>query len=72
MLFIYFVIPLSENILSFLGAWLKYQETRFSTETYKISKRAQKEVEESTSSVSKIGFSYEEENPKEEDEDDDS
>lgn len=73
MLFIYFVIPLSENILSFLGAWLKYQETRFSTETYKISKRAQKEVEES-SSIHPIGFTYtdEEETPEEEDEEDDS
>lgn len=62
------MIPLLENVLSFLATWLKYWETKFSTETYKISKRATKELD-AEDNPKKIGFIYEEETPeKKEDE----
>lgn len=61
-MFIYFIIPLFESILSFLSTWLKYKETYYSAETYKMSKRASKEVEED---AKVIGFVYDEEDPEE-------
>lgn len=61
-MFIYFIIPLFESILSFLSTWLKYKETYYSAETYKMSKRASKEVEEDAKA---IGFVYDEEDPEE-------
>lgn len=60
------MIPLLESVLSFLATWLKYQETKFSTETYKISKRATKELDAEDNKKA-IGFVYEDENPEEED-----
>ena len=71
-LFIYFVIPLLESALSFLITWLKYKEAQYTAETYKISKKAEKEANaEERTHV--IGFAYEdieeEEIPEEEDDD---
>lgn len=76
-LFIYFIIPLLESVLSFLATWLKYKETKYSAETYKISKKAQKEATEGENRTHVIGFSYdneeydEEEIPEEEDDEND-
>lgn len=76
-LFIYFIIPLLESVLSFLAIWLKYKETKYSAETYKISKKAQKEAAEEENRTHVIGFSYdneeyeEEEIPDEEEDDED-
>lgn len=58
------MIPLLESILSFLVTLFKYWETKFSTETYKISKRATKELD-AEDNAKKISFIYEEETPEE-------
>lgn len=65
-MFIYFIIPLLESVLSFLATWLKYKETYYTAETYKINKRATKEVDAEDKKV--VGFIYDVEEEPEEDE----
>lgn len=62
-LFIYFVIPLLESVLSFLATWLKYKETTYTTKIYKMNKEATKENDAKV-----VGFVYDDEEDPEEDE----
>lgn len=61
MLFIYFVIPLLEGMLSLITTWLGKIETEQAAQTYKIKQAAT--VEEDTKKV--VGFVYEEEEEEE-------
>ena len=58
MLFIYFVIPLLEGMLSFITTWLGKIETKQAAQTYKI-KQAATADEDDAKKV--FGFVYEEE-----------
>ena len=62
MLFIYFVIPLLEGILSLITTWLSRIETQESAKIYKI-KQAATEDEDETKKV--VGFVYKEEEEEE-------
>ena len=62
MLFIYFVIPLLEGILSLITTWLSRIETQESAKIYKI-KQAVTENEDETKKV--VGFVYKEEEEEE-------
>lgn len=61
MLFIYFVIPLLEGMLSLITTWLGKIETEQAAQTYKIKQAAT--TEEDTKKV--VGFVYEEEEEEE-------
>ena len=61
MLFIYFVIPLLEGMLSLITTWLGKVETEQAAQTYKIKQAAT--VEDDTKKV--VGFVYEEEEEEE-------
>lgn len=61
MLFIYFVIPLLEGMLSLITTWLGKIETKQAAQTYKIKQAATAEVD--TKKV--VGFVYEEEEEEE-------
>ena len=63
MLFIYFVIPLLEGILSLITTWLSRIETQESAKIYKIKKQATEEDEDTVKKV--VGFVYEEEEEEE-------
>lgn len=63
MLFIYFVIPLLEGILSLIATWLSRIETQESAKIYKIKKQAATEDEDTAKKV--VGFVYEEEEEEE-------
>ena len=62
MLFIYFVIPLLEGMLSLITTWLGKIETKQAAQTYKI-KQAVTAEEDDTKKV--VGFVYEEEEEEE-------
>ena len=62
MLFIYFVIPLLEGILSLIATWLSRIEAQESKKIYKI-KQALTEEEDTAKKV--VGFVYEEEEEEE-------
>ena len=64
MLFIYFVIPLLEGILSLIATWLSRIETQESAKIYKIKKQAATENDEDTAKKV-VGFVYEEEEEEE-------
>ena len=64
MLFIYFVIPLLEGILSLIATWLSRIETQESAKIYKIKKQAATEDDEDTAKKV-VGFVYEEEEEEE-------
>ena len=61
MLFIYFVIPLLEGMLSLITTWLGKIETEQAAQTYKIKQAAT--AEDDTKKV--VGFVYEEEEEEE-------
>ena len=63
MLFIYFVIPLLEGILSLITTWLSRIETQESAKIYKIKKQAATEDEDEIKKV--VGFVYKEEEEEE-------
>ena len=63
MLFIYFVIPLLEGLLSFIVTWISRLEVQESAKIYKIKQAATAEEEEESKAV--IGFVYEEEEEEE-------
>ena len=62
MLFIYFVIPLLEGMLSLITTWLGKIETKQAAQTYKIKQAATADEDESKAV---IGFVYEEEEEEE-------
>ena len=62
MLFIYFVIPLLEGLLSLLVSWMTKKETEQAAQTYKIKQAATADEDESKAV---IGFVYEEEEEEE-------
>lgn len=64
MLFIYFVIPLLEGMLSLITTWLGKIETKQAAQTYKIKQAAT--ADEDDKKV--VGFVYEEEEEEEEEE----
>ena len=61
MLFIYFVIPLLEGMLSLITTWLGKIETKQAAQTYKIKQAAT--TDEDDKKV--VGFVYEEEEEEE-------
>lgn len=61
MLFIYFVIPLLEGMLSLITTWLGKVETEQAAQTYKIKQAVT--AEEDAKKV--VGFVYEEEEEEE-------
>ena len=62
MLFIYFVVPLVEGLMTYILTWLKKLETQQTAEIYKI-KQAVTAEEDETKTV--VGFVYEEEEEEE-------
>ena len=60
MLFIYFVIPLLEGMLSLITTWLGKVETEQAAQTYKIKQAATAENDKKV-----VGFVYEEEEEEE-------
>ena len=62
MLFIYFVVPLIEGLLSFLLVWIKEKETNYTAEIYKIQQAINSE---SDTAKAVVGFVYKEEEEEE-------
>ena len=61
MLFIYFVIPLLEGLLSLITTWLGKVETKQAAQTYKIKQAATTDKDNKKA----VGFVYEEEEEEE-------